>query len=197
VKSSQSLLEVAKILSAKEHIVHRVPVLGEGGNVVNIISQSSLVDFLSKQLGPLVGANDAAIGSLKIASSPVLSVNQNETVINTFRTMDQHKRSGIAITNATGNLVGTTTGKDIRLFLHSPNLSSLHSPIFAHLQVLRSEMNDIRTPTIAIFPTDPLSRAIGLLAATKVHRIYVVESESNYAAVGVISISDILRYLSS
>lgn len=184
---------MAKILSTNDN--HRVPVL-EGGKVVNVISQSSLITFLHSKLGVIVDATDPSVGSLNVGSSPVLSVNQNETVINTFRQMEQYKRSGIALVDGTGRLVGTTTGKDIGLFLKSPHLSILHRTIFHHLQLVRSEMTDIKTPCISVFLHDPLSRALGLLAATRVHRVYVVTSEQDYVPKKVISISDILKYLS-
>jgi len=41
--------------------------------------------------------NDPTIDSLKIGTKPVLSVSKKATVINTFRSMDQKKRSGIAL----------------------------------------------------------------------------------------------------
>jgi len=194
VPKTQSLFEVAQVLSAND--VHRVPVV-ENGKVVNVISQSSIVGFLSQQLGPLIDSHDASVGSLNVGSGPVLTVNQNETVINTFRKMEQYKRSGIALTDGTGKLVGTTTGKDIGMFLKSPHLAILQRTIFQHLQLVRSEMNDIRTPCISVFITDPLSRAVGLLAATRVHRVFVVTSEQEYNPTKVISISDILRYLTN
>jgi len=192
VPQTHSLYQVAQLLSINE--CHRVPVV-EDGKVVNVISQSSLINLISKQLGPQIGSHDPTVGSLNIGTNPVLSANQNETVINTFRQMENNKRSGIALVDGTGKLVGTTTGKDIGLFLKSPHLSILHRTIFQHLQIVRSEMNDIRTPCIAVFENDPLSRAVGLLAATRVHRVYVVTSEEDYRPKAVISISDILRYL--
>jgi CBS domain-containing protein len=193
VPQTQSLFQVAQILSSDNR---RVPVV-EGGKVVNVISQSSIVSFLYDKLGITIDAHDASVGSLDIGSSPVLTVNQNETVINTFRKMDQSKRSGIAIVDGTGRLVGTTTGKDISLFLKTPHLSVLHRTIFQHLQQVRSEMTNIRTPCISVFSHDPLSRAIGLLAATRVHRVYVVDTEHEFRPVKVLAISDILRYLTN
>jgi len=92
--------------------------------------------------------------------------------------------------------VGTTTGKDLGLFMRNPSLEALHTNIFDYLKVIRQEQLDIyeKTPCIAIYNHDKLSKAVGLLAATKVHRIYVVD-EPNYAPVSVLSITDIFRFL--
>jgi len=103
--------------------------------------------------------------------------------------------SGIALVDNANRLVGTTTGKDLGLFLKNPTLAALNLPIFEHLQNIRSELIDIKTPCIAVFLHDKLSRAVALLAATRVHRVFVVDSEEHYRPVRIISITDILHYL--
>jgi len=103
--------------------------------------------------------------------------------------------SGIALVDDTGRLVGTTTGKDLGLFLKNPTLAALNLPIFEHLQKIRTQLIDSKTPCIAVFERDKLSRAVALLAATRVHRVFVVDGEEHYHPVRIISITDILRYL--
>lgn len=53
----------------------------------------------------------------------------------------------------------------------------------------------IKSPSIAVFEHDRVSRAIGLIAATRVHRVFVVDTEKSYRPIRVISITDILKYL--
>jgi len=74
-------------------------------------------------------------------------------------------------------------------------LAALNLPIYEHLQKIRSESIESKTPCIAVFLKDKLSRAVALLAATRVHRIFVVNDEAHYSPVRVISLTDILRYL--
>lgn len=50
----------------------------------------------------------------------------------------------------------------------------LQSPMFFIL------IGQIRTPAIAVFEKDHISRAVGLLAATRVHRVFVVDNEAKY-----------------
>jgi CBS domain-containing protein len=40
-----------------------------------------------------------------------------------------------------------------------------------------------------------LTRAVALLSATKVHRVFIVDSDESFTAVGVVSITDILRFV--
>jgi len=194
VQQDAPLLRVSEILAKG---VHRVPVVNGQGKVVNVISQSSIVKYLADNLRDAIieNKNDPTIEALKIGTKPVLSVNKKATVISTYRQMDQKKRSGMALVDETGRFVGTTTGKDLGLFLENPTLAALNLPIFEHLQIIRQKQTDIKSPSISVFDHDRISRAIGLIAATRVHRVFVVDSEKDFRPVRVISITDILKYL--
>eukprot|EP01125_Pyxidicula_operculata_P022652 TRINITY_DN946_c0_g1_i2.p1 TRINITY_DN946_c0_g1~~TRINITY_DN946_c0_g1_i2.p1 ORF type:complete len:317 (+),score=66.95 TRINITY_DN946_c0_g1_i2:800-1750(+) len=194
VKETDNLMMVVNSLADPD--IHRVPVIDGSGKVVNIISQYSIIKHLSQKCVKIpIPDDEKTLKEINIGSHPVLTVNQNESVINTFRTMDSKNKSGIALVNGSGRIVGTTTGKDLGLFLKNPTLSVLNHSIFEHLQKIRGESVNIQTPAITVFDRDTLSRAISLLAATRVHRVFVVDNETNYHPTRVISITDILNYL--
>jgi len=195
VHENDPLLKVTDLLAEPD--IHRVPSVDDSGKIVNIISQTSVIKLLADKCTSVLNDDDkVSIGELQMGTHPVLSVNQNESVINTLRIMDVKNKSGIAIVDAEGRLVGTTTGKDLGLFLKNPTLAVLNQPIFQFLQKVRSEsVADIRTPCISLFEKDTLSHAAALLAATKVHRIYVVSDEQHFQPIRVISITDILVHL--
>lgn len=189
VSLSSTILEVAKILAVPD--VHRVPVV-EDGRVVNIISQSSVVNFLASNLmGTIFSGSDTAIGSLNIGNSPVVSVTSTTSVIDAFRVLDQQKKSGIAIVQ-NGKLVGCTNGKDLGLFLANPNLSMLKLPMLEFLKQVRLRSVTEVLPYEAGNSSDKLSRLLGRFSASKIHRVIVVE---NGVPLKVISITDILHYL--
>jgi len=135
----------------------------------------------------------ASLASLHLGSKPVICVKKQTTVIETLRIMDSGRRSGVAIVDEHNRLVGTTTGKDLGLFIKHPTIAMLEMPVFKFLSEVRQQSIDIRSPTIAVFPNDTLLRAIGLLAATRVHRVFVVDNEQDYKPVAVVSITDILN----
>eukprot|EP01121_Diplochlamys_sp_Union-15-3_P019415 TRINITY_DN730_c0_g2_i1.p1 TRINITY_DN730_c0_g2~~TRINITY_DN730_c0_g2_i1.p1 ORF type:complete len:312 (-),score=58.67 TRINITY_DN730_c0_g2_i1:15-950(-) len=194
VTEKDNLLKVTEILSSG---VHRVPVVDDHGVVINIVSQSTILRYLHQHLAELGDVVKKTIGELKIGSSPVQAVDKSTTVIDTLRQMDSKKRSGIALVDSEGRLVGTTTGKDLGLFINNPTLLALKKPIFSFLNEVRAQLIDIRSPTIAVFGTDSLAMAIGKLSATKVHRIFVVNNEVEYKAQSVISITDIFKFFIS
>eukprot|EP01128_Nolandella_sp_AFSM9_P009153 TRINITY_DN5789_c0_g1_i1.p1 TRINITY_DN5789_c0_g1~~TRINITY_DN5789_c0_g1_i1.p1 ORF type:complete len:354 (-),score=90.60 TRINITY_DN5789_c0_g1_i1:175-1236(-) len=195
VSEEDSLTKVVEVLSKG---VHRVPVVKDN-KVVNIVSQSSIIKLLADELMKNVTSSDSdpTIADLSIGTAPVLSVGKGVSVIDTFRTMDKKQRSGIALVAPTGRLVGTTTGKDLGPFLQTPTLGALNLGVFEHLQAIRNKQDDIKTPAIAVFNKDKVSRAVSLLAATRVHRVFVVDGEEHYRPLRCISITDILNYLVS
>jgi len=200
VQEDEQLAKVVSLLSFPT--THRVPVINSEGKVVNIVSQSTVVKLLSNKcirIGDPAYADphSPTLGELKLGSAPVLTVPKGETVINTFRMLDSKNKSGIALLDETKKLVGTTTGKDLGLFLKNPSLASLNRSIFDYLKEIRANSIDIKTPAIAVFEKDKLPRAIALLAATNVHRVFVIHDEANYHPERVISITDILKYLIS
>jgi CBS-domain-containing membrane protein len=192
LKVGATLLEAVELLSRG---LHRVPILSDEGKLINIVSQSSIINYLDKHLGDLEVISKTTIESINIGTHPVQSVPQIASVIDTLRLMDSKGLSGVAITGHHGRLVGITTGKDLGLFIKNPSLSILSSPVFQFLAEIRDQSIDIRVPTIAVFPKDTLGRAIGILAATRVHRVFLVDNEQDYKPIAAISITDILRHL--
>jgi len=158
-----------------------------------------VMTFLAKHLTETTfdKSQDPTILDLPIGTTPVLSLPKTHSVIDTFRLMDTKKRSGIALIDENERLVGTTTGKDLGLFIKNPTLNVLHSQIFEYLKEVRQTQINIRAPLIAVFGTDKVSKVVGLIAATKVHRVYVVDGEETYKCKKVISITDILGYIIS
>lgn len=196
VSEKSSLFEVCQVLSSPD--IHRVPVLNAEGRVATIISQTNIIKFLSQKINYLTlsySSSDPSLSELQIGSSPVLSVQKSVSVINTFRKMEKKQKSGLAIVDEEGRLVGTTTAKDLGLFLQNPTLQALQGNIFDYLKLIRQQQVDEKNPCISILSSEKLSRAVGLLSATKVHRIFVVDDGEKYAPVSVLSITDILKIL--
>jgi len=190
VKPGSPLSEAVDILARG---VRRVPVVNEQNEVVNIISQSSIVQFLQHHIAEFAPSVDKAIADLQIGSSPVMSVNKDTKAIDVFRLMDHHQRSGVAVVDEHGVIVGNTSGHDLKLFIMRPSLAVLQQPIMQFLNQIRSLNIDIMVPVVTCAIRDHFPLALGKLAATRVHRVFIVDDE--YHPVRVISITDVLRYI--
>jgi len=194
VNSQATLWDVAQILAKGG--VHRVPVVDSDGKLLNIVSQSTLIQLFNRELN----ASLKEVALLKIlgslGTSPVLSVSADALAIDAFKLMDNSKRTGIAVVDSQLRLVGNTSGKDLKLFIGSTNsYDVLMLPILTFLNKIREEKIDISMPSIAALTDDTLGYVIQKLASTRVHRLYIVNSDTDYRPIRVISLTDILRYI--
>jgi CBS-domain-containing membrane protein len=194
VKQEDSLFDVVKIL-VNRHI-HRVPVLGANGKVVNIISQSTVASVMNDHLKNCSDAT-VAIRDLDLGTKEVLSVPMDTKAMSVFRIMDNKKLSGVAVVDENGRLVGNTSGSDLKLFLKSMSHDLLQKPIFEYLKDIRMESVDIRHTTFTINATNTLSVVIGKFAATRAHRLFVANDETGFLPERVVAISDLLKWVLS
>jgi len=192
VSNSDSLLTVCEQLA---HGLHRVPVVDQHNNVVNIISQSTVVSFLAKNSKCYENLAISTIGELNLGSKPVISVNQKTSAIDTFRLMDKKKISAIAVVDNDGRFVGNTSASDLKLFIKTLSLEILAKPILEFLKTIRQESIEIKSPTIGVTSHDTVQTAIAKLASTRIHKLFVADDSNGYKPTAVVSLTDILRYL--
>jgi len=192
VADSATLWDVVVLLS--KH-VHRVPIVNDKGEIINIISQSSAMKFLHDHEKEFHKDFAHSVEQLNLGSSPVHTVREDTPTIEVFRMMDNKKISGVGVVNSAGALVGNTSGSDLKLFVKLPSIALLHVPISDFLKKIRQESLDERMPTFAVASHDSLRVVINKLVATRVHRVFVANDEHGYKPVRVISITDILRHI--
>jgi len=193
VKSNESLWKVCEILAKG---VHRVAVLGENEtDVINIISQSSIINFLEKHKADIKHEFSKTIHDLHIGTQPVYTVKKDTTAIETFRLMDNRKISGVAVVDHSGRFIGNTSASDLKLFIKTLSLALLRQPIMEYLKIIRQESVDIVSPTISCSTKDTLAIVIAKLSSTKIHKIFVADDDKGFKPYCVVSITDIIRYL--
>jgi len=190
VHQGTTLLEATKLLIGG---TRRIPVLNDGGEIVNIISQSSIVSFIAHNLPDLENKFTSSVAELAVGTSPVLTVKKDARAIDVFRLMDSHHRSGVAVIDEYGVLVGNTSGHDLKLFIKNPSLSVLKLPIVTFLNQIRQLQIDIISPAITVSDHDSLGLVIGKLAATRVHRLFIVDSD--FKPIKVVSLGDVLGHI--
>jgi len=195
VLETDNLLSVCNVLIKG---VHRVPVVNPSGEVLNIISQSSIIQFLNQQLPKIKTELEKELKSINIGTKPVICVKKIMSAGETFRLMDKRKISGVAVIDEeSGALVGNTSSSDLKLFIRSLSMESLNMPIMQFLNKIRQEHIDIRMPTITCSPRDTLAFLIEKLSATKIHKIFIADDSNGYKPMAVVSITDVLKYILS
>jgi len=63
------------------------------------------------------------------------------------------------------------------------------------LNQLRQDNVEDQAPTISCHSTSSLKTVIEKLYATKIHRLFVADDQTNYSPTKVVSLTDILRFM--
>jgi len=192
VKETTSLFDVAKLLGGG---LHRVPVVDKDGHCFAIVSQSSLIQVFHKNKDKITPDSEQTLEFLKIGIKKVVSINEETIALKAMQTLDEEKVSGLAIVDEDGMLIGQTSANDLKLFVLDRGQLTMDLPILDYLSEIRQrEASKKEKPGVVKVHTDvSLGRVIGLIAATKLHRVYLADKEGK--PIGIISISDILHFV--
>jgi len=192
VTLKSSLWEVACILSGDDH---RVAVVDDTGKCTSIVSQSNFIKFFENHKAELGGELDQTVDEVGFPLKKVITVPATETALNAFKTLDKFRISGLGVVDDdTGALIGNTSAQDLKFHVLDKGRESMSVPILTYLAKIRQREVTPREkyPISAVRKTDTIGKIIGLLAATRYHRIFVDDERRN--PIGVCSITDILKF---
>jgi len=188
-----TLLDVAVMLSTRKYTrTRRVAVIDGNGKLVNIISQRGLLDFVATHPQLMNHKGDKTVKELNLGTYPAKTVSGREPTGLVFEKLEKTGLSGLGIVNEQGMIIGNISGRDLKNFVKQPDLSKLKMSIADFLKELRQESVDIRAPAFVCNDHTTFKYVIEKLAATKAHRLYVVDSDTTCRPTGVISCSDVI-----
>lgn len=172
VSDNASLAEVAAILASG---VHRVPVMKQG-KVVDIVSQSTLINFLYAHLREIPIVAGYHLSEMNIGTSPVLAVKHTTSVYDTFKLLDSKGLTGTAVVGDHGEILTSTSGKDLKLWLLSQKSGFMKLSIFEFLKEIRMRDLQENALVVTVRTSDTLGITLGKLSATHSHRVFVVDT---------------------
>mmetsp|Transcript_32761 Transcript_32761/g.52744 ORF Transcript_32761/g.52744 Transcript_32761/m.52744 type:complete len:190 (+) Transcript_32761:462-1031(+) len=175
--------------------VKRIPIIDEKGEIVNIISQSSVVRLLSTKLREekKLRIELSKITAADVCTPKVVSVHKDALASEVFKVMSDKNLSGIAVTDNMGTFLCSTQASDLKLYLAKQDLNILRKPIRQFLaEVRQQELVDL-LPNVSVKPKDTIATVIEKLAVVKMHRVFVAETATALRPTGVVSISDVLK----
>jgi CBS domain-containing protein len=186
---------------------------------IGVLSQSTVAALLARNFGKLykiqsetsspstprtaIVAADWATGNatlrdLGLVKGDVVSVASSDTVLEALYVMHTKGVSSVAIRDGT-RLCGSVSMTDIKEILATRGgWRRLYEPAFRFfatvrsMQGLQSGGND-RVPSFTVHPTTTLMSAIEKMVATRTHRVWICNDESE--VVGVVSLSDVMPWL--
>ena len=191
-KTDATLFDLGECLSKKN--CHRVPILDEEGKCHKIVSQSALIKFIA-----LNCQHDQLEVTIQDAQIPykknVVSIIDTATASEAFKLLDSKRLSGIAVVDAEdGKLIGNTSARDIKLAAIDEGKIAMDMDILSYLAKVRQAVpqKKERYPSCHVHEDATVAHVIDLIAKTGYHRVFVVDE--NICPIGVISVTDIIKY---
>jgi len=173
--------------------LQRVPVIADGGKVVGVVSQSRVIEEVSRHLNEFGTLGDTSVTKL-YEPGPVFSVKENDPITNALQIILEYGVSGVAIIDQDGKLVGSISGSDLKAAC--PDAISMLVKMNGSVKELKESSSDPSRPrVISCTDDDTLAGVIDKMQKYRVHRVFVVDANNHPR--GVISFSDLISFLSN
>jgi len=193
ISYNSSLNELMRLLSK----VHRVAVIDEAGDVIGLITQSRMVEFLYKRRNDWTDVMKEKVHKLE---KNVETINMKEFVIEAFKRIWDKEVTGLAVVNNDGKLVANISASDLlktRVFPVGEMIHDLYQPIKNFLNI-REDIKDRvmladkpEYKPISVSAHDNLESSMLKCLENKVHRVFIQDDKGK--PIGVISLSDMIR----
>jgi len=174
--------------------------VNDDNRCTSILTKGALIKFLSEHVAKYPAVVDVPLYDKVCPTLAGSVVTAAETALakDVFRLMDSKKLSGIAIVDEdTGELIGNTSASDVRMATFpGDGLSGLdlEQDIMSYIsQVRRLRTMTTSYPVTRVPKSATIGHCIAVLASTGYHRVFVVDDERK--PIGVLSVSDIVRYI--
>ncbi|GIY66360.1 hypothetical protein CEXT_683201 [Caerostris extrusa] len=196
IKGSESLTQAAKILIQQG--VHRLPVQDDSGNaVVFVMTKRRLLQYLQEKLfSKFVESKNVnmpsfftkTIQELQVGTfEDIAVINEDTKVIDALNLFVSRKVSALPVLDDKGSVIDVFQKFDVFALAKNQTYHDLDIPV----KSLDKSYSRDTTGTCTFDET--LETVITKFVSNKFHRLVVVDK--NYAPAGMISLSDVLKFL--
>jgi len=173
--------------------IHRVPLTNDDGKVVGLISQSRVLQFLfdNQALLPM-SALEAPVS--RAMTTPVKSCHETCRTADAFSKLIDEAISGIAVVDDSGRLTGYLSANHLKgASLGNDQWNDFYLPVKVFIANCNAKYKAKATGPVCLRPSDTVGEALRLLHSLRLHRLWIIDSESK--PVGVLSLSDIINFV--
>jgi len=172
-------------------IAHCIPITDTSGKITNVLSQSDVVRFVSKNVSLFFGSNASRVpsqfGFVK-GLKATLKVDSKSMVLKAITTLYENKVTALAIVNDDGTLLGNFSASDLGTLTVENFSTKIKEPVSKFIDVEKQEV-------IAVSESTSMGDIVKILADKKIHRVWIIDAEER--PVGLVSLSDIMKFLRS
>jgi len=179
-----------EVIDALQTKAARLPLLNKEGEIISIISKSTVVTFLKD----LIDDDTRMAATLKDAKvgtrGGLLTATSDHRAIDAFAKIAASGISHLALINEQSALFGNVSVKDIKKGLDGFGFFLM--PAFDYINTIRREALTENHPAIHASETDTVGRTLKRLAIIKIHRLYITHPNERIP-IGVVTLGDILQ----
>lgn len=173
---------------------HRVFVHDTEGRIINVVTQSAVVDMLADNIEALGIKATRPIRDLRalVPRAVVAKVTVSDTVADAFHLMKHRHISAVPVTNESGTFIGVISIRDVRMLLKQEDFgTALRENVAAFLSRKHTVKSwHMRSANVTCTESTSLGAVLRKLQASRVHRIFVVDGSG--ALVSVMSLADVI-----
>ncbi|KAL6077474.1 CBS domain containing protein, variant 2 [Balamuthia mandrillaris] len=221
IKSDYSLLYAIEAL-AKDPQLHRLTVIDDNRRIMNLLTQSQVVEFLQKNLNLIGSKKDKPLNLVTALPREVFSIKMSQQAIEAFQLMESEVSifhtslflrtlltsinfdlkgvSGVAVVDdETGKLMSALSLRDLKAITEDGRLFwRLFQKANNFIRHLKADLRsaDERPRSVVFCKMDnTLGDVINMCAEHKIHRVFIVDDEKK--PISVVSLKDVLLELIS
>jgi len=206
--SGRNKLEIVTINSSIYDVMtklgqgcRRVVVQDENKHISHIVSQSAVVQFIAKNHTIFESSLLRKVED-KVTNTPLIKcdsggedeVSRSPTALDAFKLMSTNNISAVPVVRDRKTLISSITSRDLKLLFAEQSLDALLIPVEDY--IARVRCLNVQTegfPYIVVDLGASYDKALLKLAATKVQRLYIINSDK--IPVGVLTLKEIICHL--
>lgn len=185
-----------EVLSEMKAGASRVPIVNSSGQVVKIISQSTILKQLGLHIHELnKDIVQSTISELKLGANSIEGVRVHDMTTAAISLMATKKLNAIGVFMEDGHLLTNISTSDICIaIVHDYDL---HQSVQSFITAVRTKFVFLKRQgrdfpaAVTVNPDSSIKNLILKLAATGLHRLYVTDIHTN-APMGVVALADII-----
>jgi len=184
---------------ARERGLHRVPIIDESRKLVGILTQSQIVQYLSKHMDEIGNVRSKPLANFRHRTDEVITVKETDVAMDAFTLMVSKNITGLAVVNDEGKLVGAISLRDLKGISSDGRLiiGRLYQSVKVFLDKLKLGSKEPDRPRNAVKATlnDTFEAVARTLVEHNIHRVFIVNNQNDRIPIGVVSLKDLLLEL--
>jgi len=166
--------------------LHRVGITNQDKKVHNLITQSTILLFIYRNIDDLHPKPNSSIEELGLVKRHIKHAKMTDITINAYCKLSSMKISALAVVDEKKKLQYELSVESIR-YLTTQNYMDLTLEIQEYMKKVKQQV------ALFVSPKTTLRSLLEIMTANKLHRLWICENDGH--VVGVVTLSDVLNVL--